>query len=98
MEEKNLWQKVRKVLINKYAITLFVFAVIFVFVGEQSMINQVSRGREIRKIRQTIEEIQTQKAKDERVLRSLEHPDSLERFARETYKMHEDGETVYLVE
>ena len=50
MEEKNLWQKVRKVLINKYAITLFVFAIIFVFVGEQSMINQVSRGREIRKI------------------------------------------------
>ena len=98
MEQKEMWKKVRKVLINKYAITLFVFAVIFIFVGEQSLINQVSRGREIRKIRQTIEEIQTQTAKDERVLQSLEHPDSLERFARETYKMHEDGETVYLVE
>lgn len=98
METNNIWQKVRKVLINKYAITLYVFALIFIFVGEQSVINQVSRKIEIRQIRRSIQDIQAQTERDEQLLHSLQHPDSLERFARETYKMHEDGETVFVVE
>ena len=98
METNNMWQKVRKVLINKYAITLYVFALIFIFVGEQSVINQVSRKIEIRQIRRSIRDIQAQTERDEQLLQSLQHPDSLERFARETYKMHEDGETVFVVE
>lgn len=98
METNNMWQKVRKVLINKYAITLYVFALIFIFVGEQSVINQVSRKIEIRQIRRSIQDIQAQTERDEQLLHLLQHPDSLERFARETYKMHEDGETVFVVE
>lgn len=98
METNNMWQKVRKVLINKYAITLYVFALVFIFVGEQSVINQVSRKIEIRQIRRSIRDIQAQTERDEQLLQSLQHPDSLERFARETYKMHEDGETVFVVE
>lgn len=98
METKNVWQKVRKVLINKYAITLYVFAVIFLFVGEQSLVNQLSRALEMRELRREIKEIRQNTAEAERVLFSLENPDSLERFARETYHMHEDGETVYIVE
>ena len=48
MEQKELWKKVRNALINKYSITLYVFAVIFIFVGEQSWINQISRKVEIK--------------------------------------------------
>lgn len=98
MEKQSIWQKMRKVLINKYVITLFVFALIFVFVGEQSLLNQVSRAIEIRKIRTMIQEIETNAHEAENVLQSLENPDSLERFAREVYRMHEDGERVFIVE
>ena len=55
MKQNDFWTKARKVLINKYAITLYVFAVLFIFVGEQSLINQISRKREIRKTKQEIE-------------------------------------------
>lgn len=98
MEQTNFWKKVRKVLINKYAITLYVFAVLFIFVGEQSLINQVSRKREIRKTQQEIEQIKADTQAANNLLQSLEDKDSLERFAREQYRMHAEDEVVYLVE
>lgn len=98
MEQTNFWKKVRKVLINKYAITLYVFAVLFIFVGEQSLINQVSRRREIRKTQQEIEQIKAETQAANNLLQSLEDKDSLERFAREQYRMHAEDEVVYIVE
>lgn len=98
MKQNELWQKARKWLLNKYSITLYVFAVLLLFVGEQSFINQFSRAREMRKVRETIEAVRKETADSERVLRSLEQVDSLERFAREKYHMHAEGEVVYVVE
>ena len=85
-------------LINKYAITLYVFAVILMFVGEQSWFNQIKRGIEIREVKREIEQVKEQTAKQEQVLRNLDNVDSLEKFAREEYHMHAEGEDVYLVE
>jgi cell division protein FtsB len=98
MKETNFGKKVQKVLLNKYAITLFIFAVLFIFIGEQSLINQFSRSLEIRETKQDIQRIQTETLQQERTLRSLDNPDSLERFAREQYNMHAAGEEVYIVE
>ena len=98
MEQNEKWKKVRKVLINKYAITLYVFAVLFLFVGEQSWISQISRKREIRKVEQKISDVEQETAASLSLLQSLEQPDSLERFAREQYNMHKDNEVVFLVE
>lgn len=98
MKEKNFGKKVRKVLLNKYAITVFVFAVLLVFIGEQSLINQFSRSLEIRKTKRDIQRIQAETTHSERTLRSLNNTDSLERFAREQYNMHVAGEDVYIVE
>lgn len=98
MKETNFGKKVQKVLLNKYAITLFIFAVLFIFIGEQSLINQFSRSLEIRETKQEIQRIQTETLHKEQTLRSLDNPDSLERFAREQYNMHEVGEDVYIVE
>ena len=94
----DFWSTARKVLINKYAITLYVFAILFIFIGEQSLINQFSRKREIRKTKQEIEQIKAETAEASNLLQSLDNKDSLERFAREQYKMHTDNEDVYLVE
>lgn len=98
MKQNDFWTKARKVLINKYAITLYVFAVLFIFVGEQSLINQISRKREIRKTKQEIEQIKAETTEASNLLQSLDNKDSLERFAREQYKMHTNEETIYLVE
>jgi cell division protein FtsB len=98
MKQSDFWKKARKVLINKYAITLYVFAVLFVFIGDQSLLNQFSRAVEIRKVKKAIEQENAMATEAEAVLHSLENPDSLERFAREHYNMHADGEVVYVVE
>jgi cell division protein FtsB len=98
MNEINLWNRARKVLINKYAITLYVFALLFLFVGEQSLLNQISRKREIRKAEREIVRVQAETEEASNLLESLDNKDSLERFAREQYKMHKDNEDVYLVE
>lgn len=98
MEQESLWEKTRKVLTNKYAITLYVFAILFIFVGEQSLLNQFSRKREIRKTTQEIKQIKHDTAEAENLLQSLDNKDSLERFAREQYKMHTEEETIYLVD
>lgn len=98
MKQNDFWRKVRKVLINKYAITLYVFAVLFIFVGEQSLINQIIRKREIRDVKLEIEDIKIQTKKSENLLHSLDNKDSLERFAREQYKMHTEDETIYMID
>ena len=98
MEKSEFWKKVRKVAINKFAITLYVFAVVFVFIGDQSLINQISRAMEMRSIRKKIAQEQAETARAINVLESLNDTDSLERFAREQYYMHTDNEIVYIVE
>lgn len=98
MKQDEFWIKARKVLINKYAITLYVFAVLFIFVGEQSLINQISRAREIREIESEIKQEKQKAADAQLMLQSLDNLDTLERFAREQYNMHADGEVVYIVE
>ena len=98
MKQNDFWRKVRKVLINKYAITLYVFAVLFIFIGEQSLINQIKRKREIRKTQMEIQQIKAETEEANNLLQSLDNKDSLERFAREQYKMHTDNETVYLID
>lgn len=98
MKQTVFWKKARKVLINKYAITLYVFAVLFVFVGEQSLINQISRKIEIHQTKQEIEKIKAETTKANNLLQSLESKDSLERYAREQYRMHTEDEVVYIVD
>lgn len=98
MKQDDFSKKVRKVLINKYSITLYIFAVLFLFVGEQGLINQIARKREIRQTQQEIERVTAETKQSENLLQSLDNKDSLERFAREQYKMHTNEETIYLVE
>ena len=90
-------QKLRKIFINKYAFTLYLFAIIYLFVGNQSLVKRLAKAREIRDIKLEIQFINQQTQATENMLNSLDNKDSLERYAREHYHMHADGEVVYLV-
>ena len=71
---------------GKYVITLLVFLVVFLFIGDQSLIHFMRRGREIRHL------------EAQREILLLQNPDSLEQYAREHYFMHTSNEDIYLVE
>lgn len=98
METNNYWQKIRKVLINKYAITLMVFALLFMFFGDHSLIQYLKRAKKMRAIEAELVQTQQEIEQAEAVMRVLDDVDSLERFAREQYRMHAPNEDVYVME
>lgn len=94
---KNLWDKSRKYLLNKYVIVLVVFAVPLCFVGSASLLSRIRNAHEIASRKEQLREYQAKIDATNRDLHALENPDSLERFAREHYHMHADNEDVYLI-
>ncbi len=58
----------------------------------------MKRGKEIRQLEQQRDMYREGAEKAQREIQVLQHPDSLERFAREQYFMHEPNEDIYLVE
>jgi predicted membrane protein len=97
MEELTTQQKLRKLFINKYTIILFLFAIIYIFIGDSSLIKRLKKAKKINAVENEIERVNKQIEKTDNILNSLDNKDSLERFAREEYNMHEEGEEVYLV-
>ena len=98
METNNYWQKIRKVLINKYAITLYVFAVLFLFMGNHSDVQYIKRAKKIRAVEQQLDQTNRDIQEAQSVMQILDNVDSLEQFAREKYRMHAPNEDVYIVE
>lgn len=98
MKQSELWQKIRKVLINKYAITLCVFALLFVFFGDHSLVQYLKRAKKMCAVEEQLAQTHQEIEQAEAVMRVLDDVDSLERFARERYRMHAPNEDVYLVE
>ena len=98
METNNYWQKIRKVLINKYAIALLVFALLFMFFGDHSLIQYLKRAKKMRALEAELVQTQQNIEQAEAVMRVLDDVDSLERFAREQYRMHAPNEDVFIVE
>ena len=88
----------KRLLLNKYVIVCLVFGFIFLFAGDQSVLNSIRRSRRIRHTEAQLE--QTRQAIEEckREIRTIKNTDSLERYARERYYMHQTNEDVYLVD
>jgi cell division protein FtsB len=82
----------------KYVITLVVFLIVYLFIGDQSLLQFARRGREIRHLEQQRDMYREGSENAQRELRTLSHPDSLERFAREHYYMHAPDEDIYLID
>ena len=83
---------------GKYILTLLIFAIVFLFIGEQSVVHFIRRGREIRHLEEQRDMYREGAAKAEQEINTLHQPDSLERYAREHYYMHTPNEDIYLVE
>ncbi len=89
------WSK--KYLLNKYSITLFVFLVVFVFIGDRSLIQRIRRSHQIHQLERRLEQYRQGTKEAQRELMILQNPDSLEKYARENYYMHTQDEDVYIV-
>jgi len=98
MTFSEFWTSIKIQKWGKYALTLIIFAVIFLFIGDQSMMQFIRRGREIRRMEEQRDMYRSAAEKAQREIQTLNHPDSLERYAREHYFMHTPNEDIYLIE
>ena len=97
MNFSDFWTEIRIQKWGKYVLTLIVFLVIFLFIGDQSLIQFVKRGKEIKHLEEQRDMYRSAADKAQREIQTLNQPDSLEKYAREHYYMHTSNEDIYLV-
>ena len=98
MRFSEIWTHIQVRKWGKYVITLLLFLAVFLFIGDQSLIQFVRRGKEIRHLEEQRDMYRSGAEKAQREIETLHNPDSLERYAREHYYMHTENEDIFLVE
>lgn len=97
MNWSQVWQEVKWFLKNEYVITCLVFAIVYLFVGQQSIIRDIRRAHQIREAESELAKIERDTKTAKNNMEVLSMTDSLERYAREQYYMHADNEDVYVI-
>ena len=84
--------------INKYTVTLAIFAIIIVFVDDNSLIDRYKAYRKKRELQKEKAQYEENIKKDKEFLEAIQSdPMALEKFAREEYKMKSEDEDVYII-
>ena len=84
--------------INKYTITLLIFAIIIIFIDDNSLIDRYKAYLEKRELQKEKAKYEENIKKDQEFLDAIQsNPEELEKFAREEYKMKGKNEDVYII-
>jgi len=83
---------------NRYVIIFLLFLIWMLFFDENSYINHRELDQEINKLDKTNTYYKIEIEHDKKIINNLENPDSLEKFAREEYKMKRKDEDIYIIE
>ncbi|GHU68839.1 hypothetical protein FACS189413_06600 [Bacteroidia bacterium] len=87
-----------KLKLNKYSITVIIFVVLFVCAGESRLDKRVGYDLKINELENRIDESRLHQAESQRQLDAL-HSDNetLEKLAREQYRMLKSHEELFLI-
>jgi cell division protein FtsB len=89
---------IKKILFNKYFITLLAFSVWMIFFDNNSLRRQRQLNRKIEEINGMKTYYQQEIAKNEKSIYELEtNLETVEKYAREKYLFKRDSEDVYIV-
>ncbi|HBK72386.1 MAG TPA: septum formation initiator [Flavobacteriaceae bacterium] len=83
---------------NRYVIIFLLFLIWMLFFDENSYMNHRELDKEIDKIEKTNVYYKNEINHDNKTINNLNDPDSLEKFAREEYKMKRKEEDIYIIE
>lgn len=98
MNISEFWTYIRVRKWGKYVVTILLFLAIFLFIGDQSLIRSIRRHREIRQMEEQRDMYRAGTEEAQREIQLLHSKDSLERYAREHYYMHNANEEIFLIE
>ena len=83
---------------NKFVIILALFLVWMIFFDENSFLNHRELDKEIDNLEKSNDYYKEQIEQDKKIIDNLNDPDSLEKYAREEYKMKKENEDIFLIE
>lgn len=87
-----------RIISNKYVIILILFVIWMGFFDENSFMNHRELDEEIEKLENANEYYEKQIETDQKIIDNLNDPDSLEKYAREEYKMKRKNEDIFIIE
>lgn len=90
--------RVVKFISNKYFIITLLFIIWMLFFDENSYLNHRELNEEIEKLEDASDYYGKEIKRDSNIIENLNNKDSLEKYAREQYKMKRDNEDIYIIE
>ncbi len=91
-------QVLKKYVLNRYVLILLAFTVWMYFFDDNSIRIHRELNEDIDKLENAIEFYENEIATDKKIIEDHKDPEKLERFARETYQMKKENETIYIIE
>ncbi|MDG1573259.1 septum formation initiator family protein [Robiginitalea sp. M366] len=83
---------------NIYVLALTLFLVWMLFFDTNSLLIHRELQGEIRKLEKQMEFLEEQIARDQELIKTLEDPKALEKFAREKYYLKRPEEEIFIIE
>ena len=84
--------------INKYVFVFIIFFVVTFFIGDSTFLDHYEYNKQIRELEIEIAECKKEEAENRQKLEALKSDnESLERFAREKYRMTKPGEDLFII-
>lgn len=80
------------------AIIFIVYIIWMLFFDENSYLIHRELNSEIKKLETSTEYYKKEIEKDNKMIKNLNNPKSLEKFARETYRMKKENEDIFIIE
>ena len=87
-----------KILSNMYVLVLTIFVIWMAFFDTNSLLIHLELRKEVKKLEQQKEFLQKEITNDKKILKKLNTPEELEKFAREKYYMKKENEEIFLIE
>lgn len=83
--------------VTKYILTIAFFALLIIYVDENSVMNRMDRIKEIETLQNEIADLKAKYEEDTRKLNELEEYEHVVRVAREMYQMKRPDEDIFII-
>ena len=83
--------------VTKYILTIAFFALLIIYVDENSVMNRMERIKEIETLQNEIADLKAKYEEDTRKLNELEEYEHVVRVAREMYQMKRPDEDIFII-
>lgn len=88
-----------KIISNPFLLIFLIFLIWILFIDENSyLFHYKTLNPEIEKLEKDKEHYQSEIEADKKKMEVLENPETLDKFAREKYKMKKENEDIYIIE